>query len=401
MRKKYTEYIKILLSAVGIALLLNLEIELLSKNLSLLLEWVRVTSAILTPIGIIVLAWLLWRLIVPNRIERKAAFSIYYDINEGEVIPFMFESPFLPQDTARQVLKTLVDRQHGYKAALKEDLGQRFHEYYERRRKGYQLRENDRPFWSYVIEYLLLAWTKGWALHFAQAQRQHLLKIDDVTYSKLPSRLQANPLLRFLANLTPKGIIEASHSQLVFPLPADFRLEYSCPLDNPRMKPEYLDVGILRMKNRYLTVSMTFHGLHSWGLVSTFYSGPPTTFAGIPVSSPYSSYFESRLPYLRRVTFGAELKVDFSIPHQMFGRTGRAYYGAFEKIASEFTDNFDESMYVARAVAVRRDRLWDQLAKISQLLTDKQITGSMNSTSGLDERHSQTPRSNGTDDVPD
>jgi len=392
MREKYIEYIKVVVTAVGIALLVNLEIGLLSPNLSRLLEWVRLTLAVFVPLVIIILALFLWRLIVPRRIERKAVFSVYYDTNEGKVIPFMFEKPFLPQDTARQVLNMLIDKQPRHRALLQEDQGQTFDAYYEKRRKGEQLSGNDRPLWSYFVEYLLLGWTKGWSLYFAEAQRRQLLKLKDVTYSGLPATLQANPILKLLVGLKPKNITEASHSQFVFPLPADLSLKYICPMNEPRLKTQYLDLGILRMKNKYLTISITFHGFHFWGLVSSFVGGASPTFAEIPVSPKYSDYFRSHLPALRRLTFALELRVDFSVSYQMFGHTGRAYYEIFENIANQFMNDFNESSYVTGAITARRERLWDNLAEISQFLANKGIKPS-------DEDQFEIPHSNRSNDT--
>ncbi|MFC1903118.1 hypothetical protein ACFLX4_03520 [Chloroflexota bacterium] len=397
MREKYIEYIKVVVTAVGIAFLINLEVGLLFPNLSRLLEWVRLTLVILVPIITILLAMFLWRLIVPNRIEHRAVFSIYYDVNEGEVIPFMFEKPFLPQDMARQVLNILIDRQPSCRVLLQKDQGQTFDAYYEKRRKGHQLHEDDRPIWSNFVEYLMLAWTKGWALNFTEAQRQHLLKLKDITYSGLPATLQANPILRLLKDLEPKDIIEASHHQLIFSLPADFKLEHFCPMNEPRFKTQYLDLGILRMINKYLKVTLTFHGFHFWGLISTFVDNASPLFAAIPVSPHHSDYFVSHLPNLRRITFAVELQADFSVRYQMFGRTGRAYYKIFKEIATQFIDDFDESNYIAGAVMARRDRLWDNLAEVSQTLTREGSKTSTDSTISLDEDRHQPPYNNQTD----
>lgn len=65
-----------------------------------------------------------------------------------------------------------------------------------------------------------------------------------------------------------------------------------------------------------------------------------------------------------------ELRVDFSIQYQIFGRVGRTYYDAFEIIANRFIEEFNENNYIQQAVANRRDRLWDKLAEINERLSD-------------------------------
>ena len=91
MRERYIEYIKVVVTAVVIALLLNLEVALLSPNLSRVIEWVRLSlAAVFVPIAIIVLAVFLWRLIVPKRIERGAVFSFYYDTEKGTSAAIIF-----------------------------------------------------------------------------------------------------------------------------------------------------------------------------------------------------------------------------------------------------------------------------------------------------------------------
>jgi hypothetical protein len=223
------------------------------------------------------------------------------------------------------------------------------------------------------------------------------LKLNDVTYSGLPATLQANPILRLLEDLKPKDIIEASHHQLIFSLPADFNLEHFCPMNEPRLKTQYLDLGILRMMNKYLKISLTFHGFHLWGHPRIFVDNASPLFAAIPVSSHYRDYFISHFPNLRRVTFAVELQVDFPVRYQMFGRTGRAYFEIFEEIATRFIDEFDESNYITGAVMARRDKLWDNLAEISQTLGSKGAKTSTDSVISLDEDHHQPPYSNKTD----
>lgn len=60
-------------------------------------------------ISLLILAslYLIWRVIAVRSISRFAWFEIIYNARDGEILPFMFESAFLPQDTARQAFGAL------------------------------------------------------------------------------------------------------------------------------------------------------------------------------------------------------------------------------------------------------------------------------------------------------
>jgi hypothetical protein len=312
--------------------------------------------------------YLIWRLIAVRSISRFAWFEIIYSAQDGEVLPFMFESAFAPQDMARQAFAALLLRKPEYRNSLRQNLAQRSADFFEKSRKGHRLTPEDKHLFGLFVEYLFVKWMAGWISIVVNAEQRWGLKEKEISASSLPPALRENVFIDLMTTMEPADIVEQALSQIKVTVPSDFNLSFEWPKKEARRSIPEPNSGEFKLKGKYCTIHAWFIN-STWGPVSTVQSGHYPYLKDIPISFTHLDYVVHKPLY--SIGFVAGFNATFNVVSLLISRKARGHVDLAEKLGESFVDHFDESRFLQVANARRQQLMFNDFSERLASLEEK------------------------------
>lgn len=317
---------------------------------------------------IIISLYLIWRVIAVRSISRCAWFEVIYNARDGEILPFMFESAFAPQDMARQVFGALLSRKLEYRNNLKENLAQRSADFFEKSRTGHKVTPEDKHLFGHLVEYLFVRWMAGWISIIVDAEQRWGLKEKEISVSSLPPALRENVFIDLMATMEPADIIERALSQINITVPSDFSLSFEWPKKETRRSIPDPNSGEFKLKGKYCTIHMWFSN-SSWTPVSTVQSGHYPYLRDIPISFTHLDYVVQKPLY--SIGFVAGFNATFNVVSLLLSRKARSHLELAEKLGESFVEHFDESRFLQLANTRRQQMMFNDFGERLASLEEK------------------------------